>query len=147
MHRLIDAAQTRHRDVWLLEPHTLRTLLLLLYGTGLRISEAVGLNLTDFDLNAGVLTISETKFHKSRFVPIGSDLQHVLRRYIEQQWPALRPSANTPLLGTRKARPVSRQQAELAFQHLRKEARVFRPASARYQPRLHDFRYLSLIMF
>jgi integrase len=39
--RLIDAADSRHRYRWLLEPHTMRTLLLLLYGTGLRITEAL----------------------------------------------------------------------------------------------------------
>ena len=46
--RLIDAADSRHRYRWLLEPHTVRTLLLLLYGTGLRIGEALHLTLADF---------------------------------------------------------------------------------------------------
>ena len=85
--RLIDAADSRHRYRWLLEPHTVRTLLLLLYGTGLRISEALHLTLADFDTDTGVLTIRETKFFKSRFVPVGTDLRGVLRRYIERQWP------------------------------------------------------------
>jgi len=71
MQRLIDAADSRHRYVWLLEPHTVRALLLLLYGTGLRISEALNLKLADFDSAAGVLTIQRTKFYKSRFVPVG----------------------------------------------------------------------------
>ena len=39
MKKLIDAADSRHRSDWLLTPDTVRTLLLLLYGTGLRISE------------------------------------------------------------------------------------------------------------
>jgi integrase/recombinase XerD len=79
--RLIDAADSRHRHVWLLEPDTMRTLLLLLYGSGLRISEALHLRTTDFDTDAGVLTIRETKFFKSRFVPVGPDLSRVLRDY------------------------------------------------------------------
>src|ERR1700679_922276 len=87
MQRLIDAADSRHRYVWLLEPHTVRALLLLLYGTGLRISEALRLTLDDFDTDTGVLTIRETKFFKSRFVPVGADLRGVLCNYIERQWP------------------------------------------------------------
>src|SRR5713101_5664018 len=47
--RLIDAADSRHRYVWILDPQTVRALLVLLYGTGLRISEALRLNLGDFD--------------------------------------------------------------------------------------------------
>ncbi len=76
--RLIDAADSRRRYRWLLEPHTVRTLLLLLYGTGLRISEALRLTLADFDTGTAVLTIRETRFFKSRFVPVGNDLRGVL---------------------------------------------------------------------
>lgn len=43
-----------------LETHTLRTLLLLLYGAGLRISEALRLTLADVDLDQRLLTIRET---------------------------------------------------------------------------------------
>jgi integrase/recombinase XerD len=139
MRRLLDAAQ-RKRKGWLLEAHTLRMLLLLLYGTGLRISEAVRLNLADLDLSAGVFTIRESKFYKSRFVPVGPDLLKVLRCYIVRQWPAAAP-ATTPLLGTRKANRVTRQQAEKSFQCLRKEAGVSRSGGPRSQPRLHDFRH------
>ncbi len=139
MRRLLDAAQ-RKREGWLLEPHTLRMLLLLLYGTGLRISEAVRLSLADLDLSAGVFTIRESKFYKSRFVPVGHDLLKALRHYIVLQWPAGAP-ATTPLLGTRKGNRVTRQQAERSFQCLRKEAGVSRAGGPRSQPRLHDFRH------
>jgi integrase/recombinase XerD len=78
MRKLIDAADSRHRYTWFLTPNTIRTLLLLLYGTGLRISEALRLNIEEFDRNSGVLTIRETKFFKSRLVPVGPDLRRVL---------------------------------------------------------------------
>jgi len=139
MRRLLVAAQ-RKRKCWLLEPHTLRMLLLLLYGTGLRISEAVRLNLADVDLSAGVLTIRESKFYKSRFVPVGTDLLKAIRRYIVRKWPAV-VAATAPLLETRKANRVTRQQAEKSFQWLRKEAGVSRSGGPRSQPRLHDFRH------
>jgi integrase/recombinase XerD len=144
--RLIDAADTRHRYVWLLEPHTVRTLLLLLYGTGLRISEALHLTLTDFDTDASVLTIRQTKFFKSRFVPVGPDLSGVLRDYIDRQWSGRLCTETTPLLGSRKGDPVSRQTAELVFKRIRQQAGVARSNDARFQPRLHDFRHTFAVV-
>ena len=146
MQRLIDAADSRHRFVWILDPHTVRTLLLLLYGTGLRISEALRLNLDDFDVENRVLTIHETKFFKSRFVPVGEDLGHVLREYIDQQWPVERRTPTAPLLRTQKYERIKRQTAELVFKRLREKADVARPSTARYQPRLHDFRHTFAVV-
>lgn len=144
--RLIDAADSRHRYRWLLEPHTIRTLLLLLYGTGLRISEALRLTLADFDAGTGVLAIQETKFFKSRFVPVGNDLRGVLCSYIERQWPQRSRSDITPLLGTVNGAPIMRQTAELVFKRLREQAGVSRSSDASYQPRLHDFRHTFAVV-
>lgn len=146
MRKLIDAADSRHRYVWLLTPDTVRTLLLLLYGTGLRISEALRLNVEDFDRDSGVLTIRETKFFKSRLVPVGPDLRRVLEAYIDQQWLPAHHTETTPLLGTAKFQRITRQTAELVFKRLREEARVHRSAEARFQPRLHDFRHTFAVV-
>ena len=146
MRKLIDAADSRHRDVWLLKPDTVRTLLLLLYGAGLRISEALRLNLEDFDRDSGVLTIRETKFFKSRFVPVGPDLRRVLEAYIDHQWPPAHRTETTPLLGTVKYQRITRQTAELVYKRLREEAGVHRSAQARFQPRLHDFRHTFAVV-
>jgi len=146
MQRLIDAADSRHRFVWILDPHTVRTLLLLLYGTGLRISEALRLNLDDFDVENRVLTIHETKFFKSRFVPVGEDLGRVLRDHLDRQWPVERRTPAAPLLRTQKYERIKRQTAELVFKRLREKAGVARPSTARYQPRLHDFRHTFAVV-
>jgi site-specific recombinase XerD len=146
MQRLIDAADSRHRFVWILDPHTVRTLLLLLYGTGLRISEALRLNLDDFDVENRVLTIHETKFFKSRFVPVGEDLGRVLREHLDRQWPVERRTPAAPLLRTQKYERIKRQTAELVFKRLREKAGVARPSTARYQPRLHDFRHTFAVV-
>ena len=113
--RLIDAADARHRHVWLLEPHTVRTLLLLLCGTGLRIGEALHLKLEDFDAEAGVLTIRETKFFKSRLVPVGADLNGVLCGYIDRQCPGRRCTEPTPFARQPQGwpRPASESGARL----------------------------------
>ena len=55
---------SRQRPVQL-DADTLRALLLLLYGAGLRFGEAQRLTLDDVDLRDAVLTIRDTKFHKN----------------------------------------------------------------------------------
>src|SRR5665213_3154685 len=56
---------TTYQKKWLkLEPVTLRTQILLLYGAGLRISEALHLTCADVDLIEATLTIRRTKFYK-----------------------------------------------------------------------------------
>ena len=66
LRRLLDpatVASSRHGAVQL-DAVTFRTLLLLLYGAGLRFSEATRLTLADVDLTEDVLTIRATKFYK-----------------------------------------------------------------------------------
>jgi len=144
--KLIDAADSRYRRIWHATPDTIRTLLLLLYGTGLRIGEALQLNIEDFDRDSGVITIRETKFFKSRLVPVGPDLCRVLIAYIDRQWTPTDRIEGCPLLGTVKHKRVTRRIAETVFQRLREEAGVHRSAEARFQPRLHDFRHTFAVM-
>lgn len=54
----------------------------MLYGCGLRISEAVNLKLNDVDLKQGTLFIRDTKFGKERMVPMAETLTERCRRYI-----------------------------------------------------------------
>ncbi|TCT00186.1 phage integrase family protein [Aquabacter spiritensis] len=84
LRRLFDPMnlESSRRGAVQLDAVTFRTLLLLLYGAGLRFSEATGLTLTDVDLAEAILTIRATKFYKSRLVPIGSQLATVLADYI-----------------------------------------------------------------
>ena len=53
----------------------------VLYGCGLRISEALKLVVTDVDLAQGVLLLREAKFRKDRLVPVSPGLTERLRRY------------------------------------------------------------------
>ena len=53
----------------------------LLYGCGLRVSEAVGLRCRDVDLEKGVLTIREAKNGRDRLIPLSQSLLELLRSY------------------------------------------------------------------
>lgn len=143
--RLLDAADSRHQSDWLLDPHTARMLILLLYGTGLRISEATRLKLQDVDLDDQILTVRETKFCKSRLVPIGDDLTKALCRYHDYQWSSWDTTDDSTFLSCRARQPIKHQTARLVFYRMRAEANIWREETARYQPRLHDFRHTFAI--
>lgn len=64
-----------------LRPHTFYTLFGLLASTGIRVSEAINLDISDVDLINGVLKIRNTKFKKSRLVPIHPTTLEVLQEY------------------------------------------------------------------
>ena len=59
-----------------------RTLLILLYETGVRVSELTGLDDADVDFETGQLIVTG-KRNKQRVVPFGSELATVLRQYVE----------------------------------------------------------------
>ena len=139
--RLLSVADTCYQPTSPLEPHTMRTLILLLYGTGLRIGEALRLTLADMNLNECLLMIRETKFFKSRLVPIGRDLTQMLQQYYDRQWAANSHVLDSPFLCTRKHTALSYAQAHYVFQWLRTEVGIMRFDGGRFQPRLHDFRH------
>lgn len=69
------------RPVGSLRPLTYFTLLGLLISTGIRISEAIRLDIDDVDLVTGVLHIRNTKFRKSRLVPVHESTLTALKDY------------------------------------------------------------------
>lgn len=75
------AATGRLPPTYPLKRLTFRTLFGLLACTGLRISEALKLNVDHVDLGRGVLRIEKTKFKKSRLVPLHPTATCALRRY------------------------------------------------------------------
>ena len=137
--RLLEAAAGRVRCN--ICTSTSRTLLLLLYASGLRISEALNLDMADVDLEEGLLRIRETKFYKTRIVPTGMDLTQVLREYALQRCKLSPIGPDAPFLLTRRGKRPSRAGAEEAFKQIREQAGVRRNDGARYQPRLHDLRH------
>ena len=123
-----------------------RTLLLLLYGTGIRIGEALALTLADVDLAQALLTIRQTKFYKTRLVPIGPTLTRELAAYLHQRRPLALPAEETAaVFVTRTGRPLNYERVNRDFRRLRGLAGVRREADARYQPRIHDLRHTAAV--
>jgi integrase len=143
LRHLLDAVAANDHPRCCIDPDTYRTILLLLYGAGLRISEALALTLADVDLDVAVLCIRESKFYKTRLVPIGDDLLRILAPYAARRRQQ-HAGAASPFFVSRRGTAVTRQNAEMAFCRLRVRANVVCDgADARHQPRLHDMRHNS----
>ncbi len=139
--RLLDGV-TSYQKKWLkLEPVTLRAMLLLLYGAGLRTSEALHLTCADVDLSGATLTIRESKFYKMRRIALNAQLCGVLSEYDHnrRQREHARSDA-APFFTYKDGSAVARYVLEDAFLRLRAYVGVKRQ-NARYQPRLHDLRH------
>jgi integrase/recombinase XerD len=140
LQRLLDATASFPNRKNTITGYSLRVLLLLLYGAGLRISEALSLTLDDVDLSAAMLTIRDSKFHKTRLVPVGPRLNQELFLYQEKR----KPQGHSPqpfFFLTRHGTPVACHLVDRTFDRLRRYAGVQRPGGACPPPRLHDLRH------
>jgi integrase len=117
------------------------TTLMLLYLTGIRVSEALSLNLEDVDLVNGVLRIKKGKFGKSRFVPMAQDLSHRMRecrRFVDLPL-GVRPPEACFFPGPRGLR-YTEGALRHSFRKVLAEARI--PYMGKGKgPRLHDLRH------
>ena len=89
------SAATTLRSASGLRRATFRTLIGLLAATGLRPGEALKLDISDADLVSGVLFVRESKFRKSRLVPVASSVCDALTTYVTS-CNELRPRRETP---------------------------------------------------
>lgn len=110
--RLLAATDTLQEPRCPLRALTFRTLLLLLYGTGMRIGEALSLTLPDIDVGQRLVTIRDAKFFKSRLVPTGAAADSHPRR-VRHPAPATPSAGGRSLGGLRHAHrpgPVLRRR-------------------------------------
>ena len=146
LRRLLDSTAFTQTPRFQMEAHTFRTLLLLLYGAGLRDGEALSLNLKDVDLQEAILTIGNTKFYKTRLVPLGRELNDAMTEYAKQRKKAGHSqSGDAPFFVTRLGARVPLYLLQRGFRRLRTRAGVRREDGARYQPRLHDLRHAAAV--
>lgn len=142
LRRILDATSVLETDHGKEQALTFRTILLVLYGAGLRPGEALRLRGCDVDLGARLLAIWDTKFFKSRLVPIGADLCKALASYwtVRQQLPLL-DEMRSSFFCAGAGLAISLAKLEKVFVRLREHAGIRRPATDRWQPRLHDIRH------
>lgn len=142
LQRLFKAAGRGRKRCLKLDVETFRTFLLFLYGAGLRSGEARRLTVADVDLDSAVLAVNDTKFYKSRLVPVGANLAGVLRRYaaIRKQRPLPEGSASA-FLACRDGSPLNKAIVRHAFHATLREAGIDKSKPGCRAPCLHSLRH------
>jgi integrase len=125
-----------------LRPLSLYTMLMLAYCAGLRLGEIVRLTLGDINDDDQTVEIRETKFYKTRRLPVTPTVMTALRDYLGARRRNRAPTeASAPLFWTETTGGGYGYQT--VSYHL---VEVFRraglkPASGRIGPRIHDLRH------
>jgi integrase len=137
----IFAATTLLKPGSTLRPATAETLLGLLFATGLRIGEALALDIQDVDLNEGLLTIRRGKFGKSRILPVRASTARALERYILHPRRRIAATATMPVFVSGQQRRLTQVAALAALRIACRLASIDPP-----YPRLHDLRHSFVVL-
>ena len=142
--RLLEAARTDPAPHAPLRPLTLYTMLVLAYCAGLRLAEFVGLKLRDLDLTADCIEVHDTKFFKSRRLPLSATAMAALRDYLQARSKAGAPVDPAAPLFWHEQGAYSYVTAGA---HLRRLIRVtgLRKTTGRKGPRIHDLRHTFVV--
>ncbi len=119
----------------------LRLATVLLYTAGLRLGELLHLTLGDLENNSSILRIRETKFHKTRLVPLSQSAGEELQMYLKARNAVFPIYTDAPLLCNSKSRMLgySRSGMQAAIKNLFDIAGIHDFQKRR--PRLHDLRH------
>lgn len=138
------AAARRLNPQGSVRPATFETLFGLIASAGLRVSEALDLLDADVDLRAGTLTVRQTKFAKSRMLPLHPSTVNALERYRKLRCRQVRTAADTPFFigtrGKRLGKPLNERQVHRVFIELRNQL-GWVDRGAHGGPRIHDLRH------
>jgi len=119
---------------------TCTTVFGLLAVTGMRISEPLALDRDDVDLEQGALTIRESKFGKSRWLPVHSTTRMALQRYSERRDQLFPSVLTTSFFISERATRLTQSAVRATFVKLSHQIGLRGPQD-HYGPRLHDFRH------
>jgi integrase/recombinase XerD len=119
---------------------TYYSLLCLIAVSGLRLGEAIRLQVDDVDPSTGNLTIRNSKFGKSRLVPIHASTARKLHEYRRQRDRFLGSQSSTHFFITHTGTPLRQPTLHIVFKKLLVRAGI-RDATSRGGPRLHDLRH------
>ena len=123
--------------------YTYYTLFGLLYTTGIRIGEALALNIEDFHQDSKLLHIREGKFHKARWVPISDSTDVILKKYINIRQQTNKIVIDSPFFIDRTCKRLSYRKVNYTFHILLKRCNIH--ISKDYVPRIHDIRHAFAI--
>ncbi len=141
--RLFSAAMSYRKRFNTLYPEVIQVMLKTTYCLGLRPSETVNLHVNDVDIANGIVYIRETKFYKSRMIPIGDQVLSIVKQYVSWRVNAVRKMTSTDnhLFLDKKGHPVKLSALQQAFRLICDVADVHRNDMSRCDVRLQDLRH------
>jgi integrase/recombinase XerD len=144
--RMLDIARCYPSPSAPLRPLSIHTMLLLAYCAGLRRGELARLDLGDVDLDGGAITVRQTKFFKTRILPLPDSVMAELRAYIDARRQA--GASQDPRSGLfwherRSTRYTKEAVAWMLVDVIRRAG--LKPPQGRTGPRLHDLRHSMVV--
>lgn len=127
-----------------LRPLTYRTLFGLLAAAGLRLSEALKLQVEDVDLRRGTITVRATKFKKSRCLPLHVSVVQALAAYREVRDRHADPGDDASFFVSHSGGILSKHTVDGVFGRLRSQL-GWRARGDYAHPRLHDLRHTMAV--
>lgn len=143
IHHLL-AAAGRLPPAGRLRPATYQTLFGLIAAAGLRLSEALHLHDPDVDLERGVLTVRQTKFNKSRQLPLHPSSIEALLRYRSVRNRYLSSGKDTPFFASANGSPLPSSTVHAVFARLRQQL-AWSARGGHPRPRIHDLRHAFVV--
>jgi integrase len=141
--RLLSAARgLQPTPVAPLRPQVFHLAIVLLYAMGLRRGELLRLTAGDHDAREQTLLVRESKFHKSRLLPMSSDVARELEEYLAARRTCRLPvEPSTPLIGNLRqgGRPYTGTGLIVVLQPLMRAVAIRKPDGR--APRVHDLRH------
>lgn len=144
--RMLDVARSYPSPRAPLRPLSLYTMLLLAYCAGLRRSELARLDLGDVDFRGGTITIRQTKFYKTRILPLPDSVMVELQVYTDARRRAggsLDPRSGLFWHERHGDRYTKQTVARLLVEVIRRAG--LKPPQGRTGPRLHDLRHSMVV--
>lgn len=141
--QLLDAAG-RLSLTWPLRALTYRSLFGVIAAAGLRLSEALRLTLGDIDLQAGALTVRQTKFHKSRCLPLHPSTVRELELYRQARDRCQSTEDRAPFFVSHDGGHLPARTVENVFRRLQ-PGLGWRARGDHPYPRIHDLRHTMAV--
>jgi integrase len=141
--QLLDAAG-RLSLTWPLRALTYRSLFGVIAAAGLRLSEALRLTLGDIDLQAGALTVRQTKFHKSRCLPLHPSTVRELELYRQARDRCQSTEDRAPFFVSHDGGHLPTRTVENVFRRLQ-TGLGWRARGDHPYPRIHDLRHTMAV--
>jgi integrase/recombinase XerD len=141
--RIFSAAKCYRKRFNILFPEVIQTMLKTTYSLGLRPSETVNLYVNDINIANSLIEIRESKFYKSRIVPMGDQVRCMIMQYLNWRVNMVSKLAFTDnhMFLDRKGSQVKLSALQEAFRRICDKAGVHRNDNARCDVRLQDLRH------